>query len=409
MYIEITKCRVCGSSDLSSILDLGIQSLTGVFPADPDVNVPAGPVQLVRCVSDGGCGLVQLRQSYEPELMYGKNYGYQSSLNSDMVKHLHGKVRKIQAMNILNDGDIIVDIGSNDATTLKGYHPRKFRLVGIDPTGEKFRKHYSDSIFLIPDFFSDKNFQREFGNEKAKVITSFSMFYDLEDPVDFAHQVANCLDERGIWVFEQSYLPSMLKTNSFDTICHEHLEFYALKQIVFILEKVGMKVIDVEFNDVNGGSFSVTAALEVSELVPNFRKISEILAKEKSEGMDDLNTYQEFAALVHDEKNKLTALLKDLKSDGKSVFALGASTKGNVLLQYYDIGSNIEAIGEVNSDKYGKFTPGTNIPIISEDDLLKKNPDYLLVLPWHFKEFFLKSEKFTNVKLIFPLPSVSIV
>ena len=409
MYIEITKCRVCGSSDLSSILDLGIQSLTGVFPADPDVNVPAGPVQLVRCVSDGGCGLVQLRQSYEPELMYGKNYGYQSSLNSDMVKHLHGKVRKIQAMNILNDGDIIVDIGSNDATTLKGYHPRKFRLVGIDPTGEKFRKHYSDSIFLIPDFFSDKNFQREFGNEKAKVITSFSMFYDLEDPVDFAHQVANCLDERGIWVFEQSYLPSMLKTNSFDTICHEHLEFYALKQIVFILEKVGMKVIDVEFNDVNGGSFSVTAALEVSELVPNFRKISEILAKEKSEGMDDLNTYQEFAALVHDEKNKLTALLKDLKSDGKSVFALGASTKGNVLLQYYDIGSNIEAIGEVNSDKYGKFTPGTNIPIISEDDILKKNPDYLLVLPWHFKEFFLKSEKFTNVKLIFPLPSVSIV
>lgn len=409
MYSEIEKCRICGSSELDLILDLGIQSLTGLFPANLDTNVPAGPVQLVRCVSLGGCGLVQLRQSYEPEIMYGENYGYQSSLNSAMVKHLHEKVRKIQAMNILNDGDIIVDIGSNDATTLKAYDPKKFRLVGIDPTGEKFRKHYSDSISLIPDFFSDKNFQSEFGDEKAQVITSFSMFYDLENPVDFARQVANCLDERGIWVFEQSYLPLMLKTNSFDTICHEHLEFYALKQIIYILKKVGMKCIDVEFNDVNGGSFSVTAALEVSELAPNAKKISEILEKEKAEGMDDGKTYQEFAANVLNEKTKLIDLLEDIKSAGKSVFGLGASTKGNVLLQYYGLSSNIEAIGEVNPDKYGTYTPGTNIPIISEDELLEKNPDYLLVLPWHFKEFFLASEKFSGVKLIFPLPSVEVV
>jgi hypothetical protein len=221
---------------------------------------------------------VQLRQSYDLAEMYGMNYGYRSGLNASMVAHLHSKVAKILALNILKPEDLVIDIGSNDATTLRAYPQDQYQLAGIDPTGIKFAEYYPENIKLIPEFFSADAVAKALDGKKAKVITSFSMFYDLEDPIAFAKEIEGALADDGIWVFEQSYLPAMIRTNSFDTICHEHLEFYALKQIMLIAKAASLKVLDVEFNDVNGGSFSITAAKESSALQPDTNKLNQILS-----------------------------------------------------------------------------------------------------------------------------------
>ena len=236
------------------------------------------------------------------------------------------------------------------------------------------------------------------------------MFYDLEDPVSFARDVSEVLSEDGVWVFEQSYLPSMLNANSFDTICQEHLEFYSLEVITYILEKANMKIADLEFNDINGGSFSIVAVKVNSSHSINSQKISDALQVESSLKLKSNDVYNHFNKRIDLQQKKLMSLLREIKSSGKSVYGLGASTKGNVLLQYYNITKDLlPAIAEVNPDKFESYTPGTLIPLVDENEILAKKPDYLLVLPWHFKSFFINNEKFKGVKLIFPLPEVTVV
>ncbi len=410
MIKTISKCRICGSEHLASVMSVGEQALTGVFPKSVTEKVTSGPVELVQCTGANGCGLVQLKQSYDLSEMYGMNYGYRSGLNASMVKHLHSKVDKILASGVLEKGDLVIDIGSNDATTLRAYTQDQYQLVGIDPTGVKFMSYYPAEIKLVPEFFSAEAVAKALEGKKAKVITSFSMFYDLEDPIAFAREIEGSLADEGVWIFEQSYLPAMLRTNSFDTICHEHLEFYALKQINWIAEKAGLKVLDVEFNDINGGSFSITATKADSKRKPNTEWLDKILADEVALGLDTTHAFDSFKIRVEDARTALMNFLKQAKLDGKRVCALGASTKGNVLLQYCGIDSAmVSAIGEVNSDKFGAFTPGTMIPLVAEDELLASNPDYLLVLPWHFRAFFELLPKMKGRTLIFPLPQFEIV
>ena len=278
------------------------------------------------------------------------------------------------------------------------------RLVGIDPTGSKFRQYYAENLELIPDFFNADAFVEKFGDLRAKVVTSFSMFYDLEDPIDFMRQIKRVLHDDGIWVFEQSYMPSMLATNSYDTVCHEHLEYYALAQILWMVDKVGLEVVDVELNDVNGGSFSITAQhrggrLKVSEAV------GRMIESERLQRLDDLQTYRDFATRVETSRRELIAFLTDAKAKGKTVAALGASTKGNVVLQYCGVDESlIFAVGEINPDKFGSFTPGSDIPIANEADVLRSKPDYVLVLPWHFRRFFETQPRYAAQKLVYPLP-----
>jgi NDP-4-keto-2,6-dideoxyhexose 3-C-methyltransferase len=406
----ITQCRICHNKNLTPIFSLGEQALTGVFPKRIDQKVTSGPVDLVKCDATTGCGLVQLSQSYDLSEMYGLNYGYRSGLNQSMVNHLHGKVKRILDLGCLQPGDVVIDIGSNDATTLKAYPKGMYQLIGVDPTGIKFKDYYPESIQLIPDFFSAKAVSSFLGDKRVKVITSFSMFYDLEDPVQFAREIAETIDENGIWVFEQSYLPTMLKTNSFDTICHEHLEFYSMRQINWILDAVDMRAIDVEFNDINGGSFSITAAKKSSHLPVNYEKLAEIEKSESIIGLNGLDVYRDFVDRIKSVEEELMTFLTQAKSEGKRVCGLGASTKGNVLLQYFEIDSNlVESVGEVNPDKFGCFTPGTLIPMIDEKEVLKSRPDYLLVLPWHFRNFFLNLPALKGMTLVFPLPKLELV
>ena len=410
MYKKIEKCRICGNTHLECVLDLGEQMLTGVFPRQKNAAVTTGPLRLVKCVGgDEVCGLLQLEHSYDLGEMYGENYGYRSGLNASMVAHLNNKVKKILGLVTLNDGDLVVDIGSNDSTTLQAYPSKGPILVGVDPTGVKFHSYYPPHIQLIPDFFSSALVKARFPGKKAKVVTSFSMFYDLEDPMGFMRQVYDVLADDGVWVFEQSYMPTMLDTNSYDTVCNEHLEFYALRQIKWMADRVGFKIVDVEFNDVNGGSFSVTVAKSSGgeAVIPAVLKI---LDDERAAGLDTLAPYQAFAERVARTKGDLLAFIKSALAEGKSVAALGASTKGNVLLQYCGLTEKeISFVGEVNAEKYGCFTPGTWIPIVPEDDLLQNEPDYLIVLPWHFKKFFVAKRKWKHAKLVFPLPHLEII
>lgn len=410
MYKKVEKCRICGNSNLVRVLDLGEQMLTGVFPREKGAKVTTGPLKLVKCMGgDEVCGLMQMEHSYDLDEMYGENYGYRSGLNASMVAHLHGKVKKILTQVDLQEGDLVVDIGSNDSTTLQAYPFSGLTLVGVDPTGIKFHSYYPPHIQLIPDFFSSALVKARFPGKKAKVVTSFSMFYDLEDPVGFMRQVYEVLADNGVWVFEQSYMPTMLETNSYDTVCHEHLEFYALKQIKWMADKVGFRIVDVEFNDVNGGSFSITVSKANGDLtvIPSVQKILDL---ECEQGLDTLEPYQFFAQRAEKTRNDLLDFIKAAHAEGKTVAALGASTKGNVLLQYCGLTEkDIPFVGEVNVEKYGCYTPGTWIPIIPETELLAKKPDYLIVLPWHFRKFFLAQEKYNQTSLVFPLPHLEIV
>ena len=260
LFHKIEKCRVCGNEHLVTVLDLGEQYLSGIFPKKIDLEMPRGPLRLVKCDEEhGGCGHVQLEHTYDLPTMYGENYGYRSGLNSGMIKHLQKKAEKIQKDIILKSGDIVIDIAGNDGTFL-GFFPEDCQLLSIDPTSEKFSKFYKPNVNYIADFFSSELFKKRFGDQKAKVITSFSMFYDLDDPCEFARQVRECLKSDGIWVLEQSYMPEMLRQNSFDTVCHEHLSYHGMRQLKYIMDKAGLKIIDFEFNDVNGGSISVVVS-----------------------------------------------------------------------------------------------------------------------------------------------------
>lgn len=410
MYKTIDKCRVCGNHNLAEVLDVGTQALTGVFPKSREQAITAGPLRLVKCMGAADvCGLLQLQHTYNLGEMYGQNYGYRSGLNASMVAHLHGKVKKILALADLQDDALIIDIGSNDSTTLQAYPRRNHTLVGIDPTGVKFRSYYPDHIRLIPDFFSSKKVIEEFGDRKAAIITSFSMFYDLEDPLSFMRDVADVLSDDGIWVFEQSYMPLMLSQTAYDTVCHEHLEYYDLSQVIWMAARVGLKVIDVEMNDVNGGSFSVVATTQSSKRSPS-AAVGKLLEQEAQLELNTLEPYRAFERRVRQSRDSLVAFVEKANKEKKTVIGLGASTKGNVILQYCGFtSSDIGKIAEVNPDKFGAFTPGSLIPIAPQDELLATRPDYLIVFPWHFRTFFERDNRFKGLNLVFPLPKLEVV
>jgi hypothetical protein len=296
---------------------------------------------------------------------------------------------------------------------LKAYKTEGVRRIGIDPTGNKFLDYYPKDVNLVSDFFSADAY-RSMSCEPSKIVTSIAMFYDLEAPIEFAKQIELILAEDGIWHFEQSYMPSMLRLNSYDTICHEHLEYYSLSIVKTILEKSDLKLIDVVMNAVNGGSFAVTAAKRSNQSVKTNQPVIDwLLEQEDRMGLNTPKPYRDFEERVFRHRDDLTRLIRTLTADGKKVLGYGASTKGNVVLQFCGLtASDIPAIAEVNPEKFGRFTPGSHIPIISEAEARAMNPDYFLVFPWHFKDGILRREKeylSSGGRFIFPFPEIEIV
>ena len=409
-YKEISSCRVSGNKNLISVLNLGMQSLTGVFPSSKDEQVTVGPLELVWCPESG---LLQLNHSYEPNEMYGDNYGYRSGLNQSMVDHLTNKVRYLERLVGLKSGDTVLDIGSNDGTTLKAYSIPGLNRIGIDPTGRKFAEYYPEDINLVPDFFSADAYHYITKNP-AKIVSSIAMFYDLDDPIKFASEIESILSDDGVWHFEQSYMPSMLRTNSYDTICHEHLEYYSLGVVSKILDAANLKLVDVVMNNINGGSFAVSAAkISNTSLKPNQAVINWLLEQEDRMGLGTPTPFREFEERVFRHRDDLVRLVRALVADGKKIFGYGASTKGNVTLQFCGFTEkDIPYIAEVNEEKFGHVTPGTHIPIISEKEARAMKPDYFIVLPWHFKEGILRREQeylASGGKFIFPFPEIEII
>ena len=410
LFHKIDGCRVCGNKELITVLDLGNQFLSGVFPKKIDLEHPCGPLKLVKCSEvNKGCGHVQLEHTFDLPTMYGQEYGYRSGLNNSMVKHLNRKADKIIADVKLDSGDIVCDIAGNDGTFLS-FFPKDCQLVSIDPTSKKFKDYIPDNVNYIPDFFSAETFQERYGKQKAKVITSFSMFYDLEDPCGFATQVRECLDDEGVWVLEQSYMPEMLRANSFDTVCHEHLSYYGMRQLKYIMDKAGFKIVDFDFNDVNGGSISVVVAKSSSKREECKTKLTGILASELDQELNTTAPWREFGIRLVQNREQFWKMLTFYKENKATICALGASTKGNVTLQTWEVTPNdISVIGDVNPDKDGSYTPGTWIPILSEEKVLEQDYDVYIVLPWHFKNFFIKNPKFKGKRLLFPLPTPEVI
>ena len=405
MYKEITKCRISESPNLISVLNLGKQALTGVFPKGKDTPITSGPLELVWCPKSE---LLQLKHSYYPEEMYGDNYGYRSGLNRSMVNHLKAKVEQLQRLYPLQSGDIVLDIGSNDATLLKHYSNEGLRRIGIDPTGVKFKEYYTGGIELIPDFFSATAFKKMVSDKKAKIITSIAMFYDIQNPNKFVSDFKSILHEKGIWVMEMYYLPILLKYNAYDSICHEHITYLSFNHINYLCKKNNLKIFKTSLNSMNCGSIRYFICHKDAKFKLNFSSIQKCKKLEKV--LSNEKCLYNFKKRIQFLSNKLRSTIKRLKENKKTIHIYGASTKGNILIQYTKLTTKeIDFAADRNPLKWNRKMPGSNIPIISENKSRLKNPDAYLVLPWHFKKEFIKREKRFLSKggqLIFPLPII---
>lgn len=403
--IELKHCRVCKNEDLEDVINIGNQIITSRFPLYGDNSTPSTPIVLCLCKM---CGLLQLKYSVNGSELYEYEYGYRSGISNTMRSHLKAYQQEIASKVVLNDNDVVVDIGSNDSTMLQ-FYDKSLQRIGVDPTGKQFSQYYGD-VSLIPNYFTFENFRSVYPDLKAKVVSSISMFYDLPDPVQFAKDIHAILEDDGIWTCEQSYLLTMLDRNSIDTICHEHLEYYSLHVVKNIAEQAGFKIVDVKFNDCNGGSFRVYFAKSGSHHKES-SVVADILENEKTRDLQNPKTYIDFMTNCDVEIKYLTNLIDHINSSGQKMYIYGASTKGNCLLQYANIGEDkVSFAVERNLSKIGKMT-STGIPIISEETMRENPPEYLLVLPWHFRDEIIQREDAyleNGGQLVFPFPKFEI-
>lgn len=405
---NITVCRSCGSMKLTSLFSLGELCVSN-FIDSPDPREIKMPLELIFCED---CSLVQLRHTFSPELLY-RNYWYFSGVNKTMREELSDITLKASQLADLKSGDFVLDIGSNDSTLLLSYQNRDLQLVGFEPAKNLMpQARANNNITVINDFFNYDAWNERFGKAKAKIITAIAMFYDLDDPNKFVADVVQCLNEKGVFIIQMSYLPSMLQQNAFDNICHEHLEYYSLASLENLLERHQLEVFDVALNDVNGGSFRIyiqpkKGPRSINDSVAKLRKF------EKEIRLSDKKIYDDFIARVNLLKEKLYNFVKSEVGKGKKIYVYGASTKGNTLLQFCNLRYPfIEAAADRNPTKWGKKTIATLIPIISEEQARQEKPDYFLVLPWHFiKEFVQREKDYLRAggKFIIPLPEYKII
>ena len=407
--MKIKFCRNCKNNIFFNLLSLGKISFTGKFSKSFINDIPKAYLNLVMCKK---CKLVQLDRNYNKKYLYGKDYGYRTGINSTMTNHVKKTVKKCSALAELKANDPVLDIASNDATLLNFYQ-KNIITVGVDPLVNKYKRCYKKINYKISKFFQINDIKKLNLKKKFKIITSLSVFYDLEDPNKFIRHIKETLDEKGVFILEHTDLHSIIKNNLFDTICHEHLEYYSSKVIIDMMNFNGLKVFDYEFNDINGGSIRYYISQQKTNYRIKQKKINRLLLKESKIGLHSTKIFKIFFAKILHEKIKLKKLIKEINNKKLTIHGYGASTKGNVLLQFYNIGNKeINYIADRNPLKYNLFTPGTKIKIISENYSRRLKPDYYLVLPWHFKKEILIREKKIRekgTKLIFPLPKMHVI
>jgi SAM-dependent methyltransferase len=395
-------------------MSLGDQHIAAYTPraSDPNPILDKFPLELIRC-TEPDCGLVQLRHSTPGNVLY-ERYFYRSGINKTMTENLKEIAMQAISKVELQDNDIVLDIGCNDGTLLKNYQGKNLRSVGIDPAKNMAEFSKECGADIIVDYFNSKSFTDHYSNEKAKIITSISMFYDLEDPNEFVSDIVNILAKDGVWVIELKYLSTMIFQNAFDNIVHEHIEYYHFSVIEYMLKKHGLKAVDVSLNDSNGGSIRVFVKHANQLVDENSEKhLLDLRSSEKKLNLNTAQPYEEFFQKCKELKSKTMSFIKNEVRNGKKIHAYGASTKGNTILQYYELDNKlIDAIADRNPDKWYRKTIGTNLEIISEEKSRSLKPDYFLILPWHFLEEFREREQdfFKNGgKFIVPLPDFKII
>ena len=406
--MKIKNCRNCKNTELFDLFSLGKISFTGRFPNTIRQNVPKAYLNVLMCKK---CKLVQLDRNFDLNYLYGKNYGYRTGINKTMTDHVKKIVRKCSALVKLKSKQYVLDIGSNDATLLN-FYANDIIKVGVDPLVNKYKKFYKKINYKISNFFKIKDIEKIKIKKKFKIISALSVFYDLRDPNKFIKEIKKILDDKGVFVLEHVDLYYIIKNNIFDTICHEHLIFYSSKIIIEMMKNNGLKVFNHEYNEINGGS----SRYYICHSKTNFKvskNIKKVLLRENLQGIELKKTYKLFFTKILNEKIKLIKLIKKIKNEEQDIHGYGASTKGNVLLQFYNINNKVvNYIADRNPLKWNSFTPGTRIKIISESQSRKIKPHFYLVLPWHFKNEILIREKNIRkkgTKFIFPLPKVRVV
>ncbi len=417
MHLTYRKtCRICGAGNLKPVIDLGKQYLQGAFVKPGVFDAPARriPTELVRCdpeASEGACGLLQTSVSVPPEVLYS-SYWYRSGTNQTMRDHLAGIANEAAGM-IERPEALALDIGCNDGTLLRAL-PSSFKKIGIDPSN--IARQGEGDYEVVNDFFPSTALTQALAGRLCDVVTSIAMFYDLEAPQTFVRELKSILSPDGIWIFEMSYMPLMLEMNSYDTICHEHLEYYSLAVIERLMRLCGMKIVRVGFNDINGGSircYATHADCYRYSSPENMAELHRVRQREFELELDTDRPYRFFQERIDKHKTQLSDLVRKLRRDGKTIHIYGASTKGNTILQWCGLdGSLIPYAADRNPDKSGARTLGTDIAIISEDESRAMRPDYYLVLPWHFRKEFIERESKTmlaGTKFIFPLPEIEII
>ncbi len=405
--MRINKCRLCKKKALKKLFTLGNMCFTGKFPS-VNQKIEKKPLELVLCKN---CELVQLGHNFDLKYMYGPDYGYRTGINKTMLNHVKKVVKNLSKKVKLKKKDLVLDIASNDGSLLKFYN-KDVITFGIDPILEKYKENYININYKIADFFSKNKIER-ITKKKFKVITALSVFYDSIDPDKFIKDTKRLLSKNGIFLLEFADLESIIRNKMFDTICHEHLEYYSSKVILNLCKRNNLRVFDIKKNDINGSSKQYFICHKNSDYKENKKNIFQILNSENKLKLSDEKTFMKFIHEINLSKKRLVNFLKKALKKRKIVHGYGASTKGNVLLQYYGINNKmISHIAERNKNKYNLFTPGTNIKIISETLSRFYKPNYYLVLPWHFKKEILEREKLTRkkgTKFIFPLPDFKVI
>ncbi len=417
MVIERKTSRI-SDGELVELFSLGNLYMSD-FVDDNSPSVERVPLTMTL---DPKSGLLQLRHTAPFDSMY-RNYWYRSGMNKTMTEELKGIAQKAVSLIKLQKGDVVLDIGSNDGTLLKFYDKALYR-VGFDPAENMVQYSRQHANLVIVDYFTAPAYFKYFNNpvKKARIITAIAMFYDLEEPHKFMDDIVAVLGDEGLWIVQMSYMPLMLQQHAFENCCHEHLCYYSLSVLKHLVEQHSLKVVDVELNDINGGSFRVYVRKEGSkdELfatapyrdVAKYR-VKSLLEYEKTLNLSEPETYKAWFKEICEIKRQIVDFIKAMKNKGATIWGYGASTKGNTLLQWYGLDNTmIDAIAERNPDKWGKYTVGTDIEIKSEGEMRKAKPDYLLVLPWHFISEFIDREKdYLNSggKFIVPLPQFKII
>ena len=409
-YTVINKCRICSNNSVNEVLKLEPQFIATTFVTDNEDNPMAKikiPLTLILCKK---CGLVQLKETVKPDLLY-KNYFYRTAINETMKRDLQDVVNYAVENVKTEPNDVIVDIGANDCTMVSMY-PDHLKRFGIEPATNIDWSNVNESITIVNDYFSKDIVLKATNYKKAKIISATAMFYDFDDPNVVTKDIKDILHEDGVCVIQVSYLLDTIRDMNFYDVVHEHLEYYSLKSINYLMERNGLKVIDATTNFVNGGSLRVLVTHKDSRR-PKSKRYQEILDEEEKWNLEELDTYVQYEQKIKDIIKKSREFIVNEIENGGTVIGLGASTKGNVLLQICRIGKDLlPYISDRNKEKVGLRTLGTDIEIISEEKARKINPSAMLVIPWNFKEEILSREQNfiqNGGKMLFLMPKPYIV